>query len=172
MLSDALTVDTELATTTRSYGIYAAPVFVATVKLHAIFAADDLAQFRAAMRAPWRDPRFTGAALPLEHRIDASGFTAHWHLLDLNRSYGQHGGEGDDGMAKALPSSAFGVPLYQPVDVYATLCLIAAGQYALLVGSLVLLVTVALLMHLTRRIDWYAYRPALAAAPAAIMEKP
>jgi len=50
--------------------------------------------------------------------------------------------------------------------------LIAAEQYALLVGALVLLLTVALLMYLTRRIDWYAYTPALREAPAAIMEKP
>jgi inner membrane protein len=41
--------------------------------------------------------------------------------------------------------------------------LVAAEQYALLVGSLVLLATVALLMYLTRRIDWYAYAPVAAA---------
>lgn len=363
VLPDALTFDVDLATSTRSYGIYAAPVFVATAKLHATFPADDLAQFRAAsdatwqggkaelrlpvadlrglqqvdelringkparfessaerfgawpvvvvpidldvlgnrpidvaitmklagtealqllplarstdvtMRAPWRDPSFTGAALPLERSIGANGFDAHWHLLDLNRSYGQHWDEGDDSVAKALPSSTFGVQLYQPVDVYqrnvragkygllfiamtfvvfflfevlkrlrvhpvqyllvgmalATFyvvllalseqigfgaayavaaaavvsiiggyaaavlharsagCLlggvvaliyamlyglVAAEQYALLIGALVLLVTVALLMYLTRRIDWYAYTPVLAEAPAAIMGKP
>ena len=44
--------------------------------------------------------------------------------------------------------------------VYAMLYgLIAAEQYALLIGSLVLLATVALLMYVTRRIDWYAYAP-------------
>jgi inner membrane protein len=363
MLSDALKVDVDLVTSTRSYGIYAAPVFVATAKLHATFPADDLAQFRAAsdatwqrgkaelrlpladlrglqqvdelsingkpvrfessaerfgpwpvvvvpidldtlgnqpmavaitmklagtealqllplarntdvtMRAPWRDPSFTGAALPLARSINANGFSAHWHLLDLNRSYGQHWNERDGSVANALPSSTFGVQLYQPVDVYqrnvragkygllfiamtfvvfflfevlkrlrvhpvqyllvgmalATFYvvllalseqigfgaayaiaaaavvliiggyaaavlrarragwllggvvaltyamlygLIAAEQYALLVGALVLLVTVALLMYLTRRIDWYAYTPALGEAPAAIMEQP
>ena len=50
------------------------------------------------MRAPWRDPSFVGAALPLEHRIDAQGFSAHWHMLDLNRSYGQHWSGGDEGI--------------------------------------------------------------------------
>lgn len=363
VLADTLHLDVALATSTRQYGIYAAPVFVATTKLQATFRAEDLAQFRAAsdatwqggkaelrlpladlrglrqvdelsingrparfessagrlgpwpvvvvpidldalgsqpitvtatlklagteslqllplarstevtMRAPWRDPSFTGAALPLERSIGASGFSAHWHLLDLNRSYGQHWNESDDSVAKALPSSTFGVQLYQPVDVYqrnvragkygllfiamtfvvfflfevlkrlrvhpvqyllvgmalatfyvvllalseqigfdlayavaaaavalivggyATAVLrarragwllggvvaftytmlyglIAAEQYALLVGALVLLATVSLLMYLTRRIDWYACAPALGEAPAAIMERP
>jgi inner membrane protein len=61
--------------------------------------------------------------------------------------------------------------------IYAMLYgLIAAEQYALLIGALVLLLMVSLMMYLTRRIDWYAYVPtAAAAAPppsAAIMEQP
>jgi inner membrane protein len=215
------------------------------------------------MRAPWSDPSFVGALLPIERAVNDAGFSAHWHILDLNRSYGQYwqacGTIGD-----AVAASAFGVELYQPVDVYqrneragkygllfiamtfvafflfevlkrlrvhpvqylligaalatfylvllalseqiafgaayaiaaaavvlivggyamavlrarragATLGavlalvyvmlygLVAAEQYALLVGSLVLLATVALLMYLTRRIDWYAYAPVAAA---------
>ncbi|QRP63053.1 cell envelope integrity protein CreD [Rhodanobacter sp. FDAARGOS 1247] len=359
MLADALKLDVAMAVTTRSYGIYTAPVFVATVKLGAQFRAQDIAQYRHAsdapwqggkaelrlpigdlrglqeisdlrvngqparfessadrlggwpnvvvpidldvlgdqpidvqislklagtealqmlplargtdvtMRAPWSDPSFIGAALPLEHAIDASGFSAHWHLLDLNRSYGQHWTEGDD-MKAALQASTFGVQLYQPVDVYqrnvragkygllfiamtfvafflfevlkrlrvhpvqyllvgAALAtfyvvllalseqigfglayalaaaavvvlvggyamavlharraclllggvlgliyamlygLIAAEQYALLIGALVLLAMVALMMYLTRRIDWYAYVPTSTEPPAAIM---
>lgn len=370
MLADELKMDVALAVQTRSYGIYAAPVFVSTVKLSGQFRTQDLAQFRRAsnaqwqgnkaelrlpigdlrglqevsklsingkparfdssadrlgpwpnvvvpidldaladqpidveitlklagteslqllplarstdvtMRAPWRDPSFIGAALPLEHQLDAKGFSAHWHLLDLNRSYGQHWTDAGDGVDKALQASIFGVQLYQPVDVYqrnvragkygllfiamtfvafflfeilkrlrvhpvqyllvgAALAtfyvvllalseqigfgpayalaaaavavivggyamavlharraglllggvlgliyamlygLIAAEQYALLIGALVLLVMVALMMYLTRRIDWYAYVPTTTVAtqtepsvpPAAIMDK-
>jgi inner membrane protein len=361
VLADALKVDVAMAVSTRSYGIYSAPVFVATVKLAAQFRAQDLASYRHAsdapwqggkaelrlpigdlrglqeiselringqparfessadrlggwpnvvvpinldvlgdqpidvqidlklagtealqllplartsdvtMRAPWSDPSFVGAALPLEHVIDASGFSAHWHLLDLNRSYGQHWSGADD-MTPALQASTFGVQLYQPVDVYqrnvragkygllfiamtfvafflfevlkrlrvhpvqyllvgAALAtfyivllalseqigfgpayalaaaavvvlvggyamavlharraglllggvlgliyamlygLIAAEQYALLIGALVLLAMVALMMYLTRRIDWYAYVPTSTEPPAAIMGK-
>lgn len=361
MLADALKLDVAMAVTTRSYGIYTAPVFVATVKLGAQFRAQDIAQYRHAsdapwqggkaelrlpigdlrglqeisdlrvngqparfessadrlsgwpnvvvpidldvlgdqpidvqislklagtealqmlplarstdvtMRAPWSAPSFVGAALPLEHAIDASGFGAHWHLLDLNRSYGQHWTDGD-AMKAALQASTFGVQLYQPVDVYqrnvragkygllfiamtfvafflfevlkrlrvhpvqyllvgAALAtfyvvllalseqigfglayalaaaavvvlvggyamavlharraglllggvlgliyamlygLIAAEQYALLIGALVLLAMVALMMYLTRRIDWYAYVPTSTEPPAAIMEQ-
>jgi inner membrane protein len=82
------------------------------------------------MRAPWRDPSFVGAALPLEHKVDAKGFTAHWHLLDLNRNYGQHWTDGDITVAQALPASTFGVQLYQPVDVYQRN--VRAGKYGLL----------------------------------------
>jgi inner membrane protein len=237
------------------------------------------------MRAPWRDPSFVGAALPQERQLDARGFSAHWHMLDLNRSYGQHWTNAGDGLDTALQASTFGVQLYQPVDVYqrnvragkygllfitmtfvafflfevlkrlrvhpvqyllvgAALAtfyvvllalseqigfgpayalaavavvfivggyamavlrarraglllggvlgliyamlygLIAAEQYALLIGALVLLVMVALMMYLTRRIDWYAYVPTTVgpasteppvppdAIPPAIMERP
>lgn len=360
MLADALKLDVAMAVTTRSYGIYAAPVFVATVKLDAQFRAQDIAQYRRAsdaswqggkaelrlpvgdlrglqeitelringqparfessadrlgawpnvvvpidlevlgdqpidvqiglklagtealqllplarstdvtMHAPWSDPSFIGAALPLEHKIDAAGFSAHWHLLDLNRSYGQHWSDADADVKSALQASTFGVQLYQPVDVYqrnvragkygllfiamtfvafflfevlkrlrvhpvqyllvgAALAtfyvvllalseqigfgpayalaatavavlvggyamavlrarraglllggvlgliyamlygLIAAEQYALLIGALVLLAMVGLMMYLTRRIDWYAYVPTSTEPPAAIM---
>lgn len=64
------------------------------------------------MRAPWHDPSFVGAALPLEHKLDAKGFSAHWHLLDLNRNYGQHWTDTDTTVAQALPTSTFGVQLY------------------------------------------------------------
>ncbi|CAM5346180.1 cell envelope integrity protein CreD [Rhodanobacter lindaniclasticus] len=361
LLADALSMDVAMSVDKRSYGIYSAPVFVATVKLAAQFRAQDLAQFRRAsnatwqgdkaelrlpigdlrglqevgdlringrparfessaerlglwpnvvvpldldalaeqpidvqvtlklagtealqllplarstdvtMRAPWSDPSFVGAALPLEHTVDAQGFRARWHLLDLNRSYGQHWTDRDD-MRDVLAASTFGVQLYQPVDVYqrnvragkygllfiamtfvafflfeilkrlrvhpvqyllvgAALAtfyvvllalseqigfgpayalaaaavvllvggyamavlrarragmllggvlgliyamlygLIAAEQYALLIGALVLLAMVGLMMYLTRRIDWYAYGPASGEAPAAIMGK-
>jgi inner membrane protein len=224
------------------------------------------------MHAPWSDPSFIGAALPLEHAIDAKGFSAHWHMLDLNRSYGQHWTDADSDMSAALQASTFGVQLYQPVDVYqrnvragkygllfiamtfvafflfevlkrlrvhpvqyllvgAALAtfyvvllalseqigfgpayalaaaavallvggyamavlrarraglllggvlgliyamlygLIAAEQYALLIGALVLLAMVGLMMYLTRRIDWYAYVPTSSEPPAAIMER-
>ena len=361
ILADTLAMDVAMSVDTRSYGIYSAPVYVATVKLAAQFRAQDLAQFRRAsdapwqagraelrlalgdlrglqevselringqparfessagrlgpwpnvvvpidldalgaqpvdvqitlklagtealqllplarstdvtMRAPWNDPSFIGAALPLEHAIDARGFSARWHLLDLNRSYGQHWTDRED-IDAALAASTFGVQLYQPVDVYqrnvragkygllfiamtfvafflfevlkrlrvhpvqyllvgAALAtfyvvllalseqigfgpayalaaaavvllvggyavavlrarragallggvlgliyamlygLIAAEQYALLIGALVLLAVVALMMYLTRRVDWYAYAPASGEQPPAIMER-
>lgn len=218
------------------------------------------------VQAPWPDPSFIGAALPMERTVTAKGFDAHWRVLDLNRNFGQRWRQGDATVDAALRDATFGVQLYQPVDVYqrnlragkygvlfigatfvafflvevlrrlrvhpvqylmigAALAtfyvvllalseqiafaaaytvaaasvvlivggyaaavlrarraglilggalalvyailygLIAAEQYALLIGSFVLLGMVALTMYLTRRIDWYAATPA-------IMERP
>lgn len=223
------------------------------------------------MHAPWPDPSFIGAALPLERTVDAKGFSAQWHLMDLNRKFGQSWHASGGPIENAVRESAFGVALYQPVDVYqrnvragkygllfVTLtfvafflfevlkrlrvhpvqyllvgaalvsfyvlllalseqigfgpayavaatsvvmivggyamavlgarragCLLggalalvyamlyvvlAAESYALLIGAVVLVLTVALLMYLTRRIDWYAGMPA--AGGPAIMEQP
>lgn len=225
------------------------------------------------MHAPWPDPSFMGAALPLERQVDAHGFTARWHMLDLNRSYGQLWHESDARVSDALRDSAFGVALFQPVDVYqrnvragkygllfitltfvafflfevlkhlrvhpvqyllvgaaltsfyvlllalseqigfgpayavaaasvvvviggyamavlgarraglmlgGALALVyamlyvvlAAEQYALLIGAMVLIFTVALLMYLTRRIDWYASLPTAVGPAPVIMETP
>ena len=225
------------------------------------------------MHAPWPDPSFIGAALPVERQVDARGFSARWHMLDLNRSYGQHWSESDMRVNGAVRDSAFGVALFQPVDVYqrnvragkygllfitmtfvafflfevlkrlrvhpvqylligaaltsfyvlllalseqigfgmayavaatsvvlimsgyATAVLgarqaglalggalvavyamlyvvLAAEEYALLIGAVVLIVTVALLMYLTRRIDWYASVPAAMGPAPVIMQTP
>lgn len=223
------------------------------------------------LHAPWPDPSFIGAALPVERTVKADGFSARWHMLDLNRKFGQTWHASDVRVDTAVHDAAFGVALFQPVDVYqrnvragkygllfvtmtfvafflfevlkrlrvhpvqyllvgaalasfyvlllalseqigfgpayavaaASVVLIiggyagavlgarragmwlgvalalvyamlyvvlAAEQYALLIGAIVLVLTVALLMYLTRRIDWYASMPA--AAGPAIMEQP
>jgi len=41
--------------------------------------------------------------------------------------------------------------------------LVVSEDYALLMGSLALLAAVAALMYLTRRVDWYALTPNVAA---------
>jgi inner membrane protein len=224
------------------------------------------------MHAPWPDPSFMGAALPVERTVTAQGFSARWHMLDLNRRYGQFWHASDGRIDAAIRDSAFGVALFQPVDVYqrnvragkygllfvtmtfvafflfevlkrlrvhpvqylligaaltsfyvlllalseqigfgfayaiaaASVVLImggyasavlgarraglllggalglvyamlyvvlAAEQYALLIGAVVLVITVGVLMYLTRRIDWYASMPSAAEPAPAIMER-
>ena len=66
--------------------------------------------------APWPNPSFNGAFLPAVHNVDAKGFDAHWQVLDLNRSYGQHWQ--DEARAVDPASAGFGVSFYQPADVY------------------------------------------------------
>ncbi|HEY4108420.1 cell envelope integrity protein CreD [Puia sp.] len=62
----------------------------------------------------WPDPSFTGSALPDTHTIKDSGFVADWKVLALNRKFPQQWKEGN----YDLESSAFGVSLIVPVDVY------------------------------------------------------
>jgi inner membrane protein len=69
------------------------------------------------LRSNWPHPSFQGAFLPVERNISADGFSARWQVLELNRSYRQvwKGGEVDEA---TLAGSAFGVGLYQAVDIY------------------------------------------------------
>lgn len=43
----------------------------------------------ANVSSDWQHPSFIGAFLPDSHKIDANGFTANWHVLDLNRNFPQ-----------------------------------------------------------------------------------
>ncbi|HET9033449.1 MAG TPA: cell envelope integrity protein CreD [Dokdonella sp.] len=65
----------------------------------------------------WPDPSFAGAFLPESHAESSGEFTAHWQVLDLNRSYGQQGAV-EEFSNYALQQSAFGVELFQPVRTY------------------------------------------------------
>jgi inner membrane protein len=69
------------------------------------------------MHSNWPHPSFYGSFLPAERTITADGFDARWQVLELNRSYAQAFSEEEISEA-ALDESAFGVGLYQTVDVY------------------------------------------------------
>jgi inner membrane protein len=65
----------------------------------------------------WPHPGFTRGFLPTERSVTASGFDARWRILELNRSYGAAWFP-DDATAGNLLSSAFGVDIVQPADLY------------------------------------------------------
>lgn len=69
------------------------------------------------LTSDWPHPSFQGAFFPVERSISDQGFQARWQVLELNRSYGQVWHEGEVSEA-ALADSAFGVRLFQPVDIY------------------------------------------------------
>ncbi len=79
--------------------------------------------------APWGDPSFIGAGLPVQRRVASQDFTAHWQALDLNRGFPQTVLDSDLDAGR-LGAAAFGVALYQPVDVYRSNE--RAGKYGLL----------------------------------------
>ncbi len=68
-------------------------------------------------RGNWRDPGFTAGFLPIERHVDATGFTAHWQVLNFNRSYGDRWFQDATPVATLL-DSGFGIDLVQPVDIY------------------------------------------------------
>ncbi len=70
-----------------------------------------------AMHSNWPHPSFQDAFLPVEHTVTDRGFDARWQVLELNRPYRQVWTQGEVREAQLL-ESAFGVGLYQPVDVY------------------------------------------------------
>ncbi|MBM0105526.1 cell envelope integrity protein CreD [Steroidobacter sp. S1-65] len=69
------------------------------------------------LNSDWPHPSFQGAFLPVERNISDRGFQARWQVLELNRSYGQVWHE-DEVKEATLMQSAFGVSLFQPVDIY------------------------------------------------------
>lgn len=69
------------------------------------------------VEANWPHPSFQGAFLPSTHTITSAAFEATWQVLELNRAYAQ-AWKGDKVSAAQITSSAFGVGLFQTVDIY------------------------------------------------------
>jgi inner membrane protein len=89
----------------------------------------------ASVHSTWPDPSFQGAFLPDSSAIDASGFTAHWTVLHLNRPYPQ---EFTGSRNMELEASAFGADLILPVDEYQKST--RAAKYGLMLIVMVFLV--------------------------------
>ena len=72
---------------------------------------------RASVNSTWPHPQFNGAFLPADRSVSDEGFSAQWQVLEVNRDFPQNwiGGQVDDARMQA---SAFGVELFQSVDIY------------------------------------------------------
>ena len=66
------------------------------------------------IHSTWPSPSFNGAFLPVTHELGKDGFTAHWDILHLNRSYPQFW----EGARHKVAPSAFGVKLIRTADIY------------------------------------------------------
>jgi inner membrane protein len=66
------------------------------------------------LTSTWNSPRFKGAFLPDNQKVDEKGFTAHWNILQLNRNYPQQWNEDQ----YTVSESSFGVDLITQVDTY------------------------------------------------------
>jgi inner membrane protein len=68
-------------------------------------------------RIAWPHPDFDGAFLPISHESSASGYSANWHVLELNRAIPQTW-RGATVPNSALLATSFGVGMFQPSDIY------------------------------------------------------
>lgn len=78
-------------------------------------------QNSVALRSTWPDPSFSGAFLPESRGVSKSGFESTWSVPYFGRSYPQQWLEAEREQLvreNAVAESAFGVELFQPVDVY------------------------------------------------------
>ena len=76
---------------------------------------------RVALKSPWPNPSFGGAALPVRRTVGPEGFSAEWEQSYFGRGYPQQWTDaaGRTPMAfSAIEGSALDVALLQPVDTY------------------------------------------------------
>ncbi len=83
---------------------------------------------RVSVKSPWDSPSFSGAFLPEQRDVSATGFSAQWSVNHLNRTYPEVLVEGD--YQYEVAESALGVDLVQTVNHYQKSH--RAGRYAIL----------------------------------------
>jgi len=66
------------------------------------------------LTSTWTAPKFKGAFIPDNQKVDENGFMAHWNILQLNRNYPQQW----IGDQYTVHESSFGVDLITQVDTY------------------------------------------------------
>lgn len=73
------------------------------------------------LKSDWQSPSFEGAFLPDQRDISATGFTAEWQVLDLNRSYPQQWNDdvvrfANTGASQTQPGYAADVAVASPME--------------------------------------------------------
>lgn len=104
------------------------------------------------LASPWPDPSFTGAFLPDEKTVSASGFEASWKVLNLNRNYPQ---QWISDQNVDFGNSAFGVDFILPVDNYQKST--RSVKYAILFIALTFLTVFFVEMGQSRRVHPFQY---------------
>ena len=105
------------------------------------------------LSAPWADPSFIGAFLPIQHTVTGGQFAADWRVFHLNRNYPQHWRTSE--VRPNVDASTFGVRLLVPVNEYQKT--MRAAKYALLPLGLTFLVFFFVEVLNRRRIHPFQY---------------
>lgn len=106
---------------------------------------------RIDLASAWDAPSFGGAFLPDTREVSGDGFTAQWHVLDLNRPYAQAW----RGTTSGLMESSFGVRLLLSVDHYRKT--LRAAAYAIVVIALTFLTFFLSEIYFERRAHPFQY---------------
>ena len=105
------------------------------------------------LRAPWADPSFIGAFLPVRRTLGPQQFAADWRVFHLNRNYPQHWRT--EAERPDVDGSTFGVRLLVPVNEYQKT--MRTAKYALLPLGLTFLVFFFVELLNKRRIHPFQY---------------
>ncbi len=109
---------------------------------------------RLAMTSDWPHPSFTGAFLPVDRSISATGFTASWRVPHLARSVPHAWSLATAGIDRFRPYQ-FGVQLYKPVDFYSLVT--RAAKYGVLFLALAFMAVFVLELVSARRVHPVQY---------------
>ena len=112
----------------------------------------------ATLQSPWPDPSFCGAYLPIQRRVDRTGFQATWTISHFSRGFPQNWtSRSSDGrqLVQQIEAAGFGVAFAQPVDGYRLAE--RAQKYALLFFVLIFAVFFLFEVTAALRIHWLQY---------------
>lgn len=66
----------------------------------------------------WPHPEFVGSFLPLQRKVDETGFSANWKVTSFSNNTAAKVKSCERGKCSDLANSGFGVSLIEPVDIY------------------------------------------------------
>jgi inner membrane protein len=109
---------------------------------------------RVALASDWPHPSFTGAFLPDERQVTATGFTAAWKVPHLARSVPESWSLAETGLERLAPF-AFGVQMIDPVDFYSLIN--RAAKYGIMFIALAFMAVFCLELVSGRRVHAVQY---------------
>jgi inner membrane protein len=109
---------------------------------------------RVSLRSDWTHPSFSGAFLPDDRQVAASGFTAAWKIPHLARSVPEAWSLAETGLERLQPY-AFGVAMIDPVDFYSLVN--RAAKYGIMFVALAFMAVFCLELASARRVHPVQY---------------
>jgi len=109
---------------------------------------------RVSLTSDWPHPSFSGAFLPDDRRVTATGFTASWKVPHLARSVPEAWGLADGGLERLQPH-AFGVTMIDPVDFYSLVN--RAAKYGIMFVAMAFMAVFCLELVSRRRVHPVQY---------------